>query len=116
MKNFGYTIEEKIESLALSYDHYLGRVASIMVIVSIMAGLLYAVFLLEAVAQAASKTSAERQIQAISSELGVLEGQYLSATQLLTPARAAALGFVTPQDITTVVIDKAGNNLSFVGR
>jgi hypothetical protein len=105
---------KSVESVALTYQPYLPRVAAALAVVCALSAFLYSVFLLEAVAQAASRTSAERQIHDISSELGVLEGQYLAATQSLTPARARALGLVAPAQVSTVVVGEK-SSLSFVG-
>jgi hypothetical protein len=105
-----------IESIAITYQPYIPRIAATLAVMCALSAFLYSAFLLEAVAQAASRTTAERQIRDISSTLGVLEGQYLMATESLTPERARALGFVAPAEVTTVVVGGSAESLSFVGR
>lgn len=99
----------------MQYNGYLPRIAALMATIFAISIFLYGIFLLEAVAQAASKTTAERQIESLSSQLGVLEGKYLSATQALTPQRAEALGYVAPARISTVVVQGPAS-LSFLER
>src|SRR5258708_837966 len=106
------TLQITTERIAVTYQPYLARVAAFLVVAAAIAAFLYGIFLLEAVGQAASRTTAERQIRDLSSQLSVLEGQYLAATKELTPERAASLGYVAPAQISTVVISKAP--LSFV--
>jgi hypothetical protein len=99
-----------IESIAITYQPYIPRIAATLAVMCALSAFLYSAFLLEAVAQAASRTTAERQIRDISSTLGVLEGQYLMATESLTPERVA------PAEVTTVVVGGSAESLSFVGR
>jgi hypothetical protein len=47
-------------------------------------------------------------------KLSVLEGQYLAATKELTPERAKSMGYVTPANVSSVVVSGAAP-LSFVG-
>lgn len=77
-----------------------------------VSALLYGIFLLEAVAHAAGLTTAERQINTVNQQLGLLEAQYLAQTVALTPERAQALGFVVPTDISTVVATAQSSSLS----
>ncbi len=108
-----HDLQLHIERVAVRYQPYLSRIAALLVVVCALSAFLYGFFLLEAVGQAASLTSAERQIHDISSQLGILEGQYLAATKELTPERAAMLGYVTPAKVSTVVVG-AATSLSFV--
>jgi len=103
----------RLERIAFRYQPYLPRVAALLAILCTLSIFLYGIFLLEAVSQAGSRTAAERQIHDISSTLSVLEGKYLSATQALTQARATALGYVTPAQISTVVVSGTPSPLSF---
>jgi cytochrome c-type biogenesis protein CcmH/NrfG len=116
MKPLTYSLQQNTERVAVMYLPYLPRVAALLAVVCALSAFLYGAFLLEAVAQAASRTTAERQIEALQSQLGTLEGQYLSATQTLTPERAVALGFVAPKIVSTVVVDSEAASLSFVSR
>lgn len=106
------TMYVKVERVAVAYQPYMPRMAALLVVVCAMSAFLYGIFLLEAVGQAASRTSAERQIRELSSQLSVLEGQYLAATKDLTPERAHALGYVLPAQVSTVVVSGA-STLSF---
>ncbi len=114
MHELTYKLNRQLEIAAVKYNGYLPRIAALMATIIALSVFLYGIFLLEAVAQAASKTTAERQIESLSSQLGVLEGKYLSATQSLTPQKAAMLGYVAPIHISTVVVSPA--SLSFVER
>jgi hypothetical protein len=106
--------QTSFERTAIKYQQYLPRIAAFLVVVIAVSAFLYGTFLLEAVGQAASRTTAERQIHDLSSQLGVLEGQYLAATKELTPERAAALGYIAPAQVSTVVVDGKATSLSFV--
>jgi hypothetical protein len=114
MKPNLHTIQIRTERVAVAYAPYMPRVAAALVVLCAVSAFLYGIFLLEAVGQAASRTSAERQIHDLSSKLSVLEGQYLAATKELTPERAKAEGYVTPAQVSTVVLD-SNTSLSFVG-
>jgi hypothetical protein len=88
--------------LATTYQPLLPRVAALLSIICAVCALLYGIFLLETVAHAASRDTAQNQMQALSEQVSAMEAQYLSATQALTPDRAAALGFVAPANVVTV--------------
>jgi hypothetical protein len=113
MKSKIENLQARTESVAIAYQPLMPRVAASLVVVCAIAAFLYGFFLLEAVGQAAMRTSAERQIHDISSKLSVLEGEYLATTKELTPERARTLGYVTPLQVSTVVLD-SNSSLSFV--
>lgn len=90
-------------SKALSfYTAYSKSAFALLAGVCALSVFLYGVFLLEAVGHTASRARAAQEIKHLKSELSGLENRYLSAAQDLTPERAAALGFVSPKEITTV--------------
>ena len=62
----------------------------------------YGALLLGAVAHTAHRTEAQGQIEHLNAQVSRLESQYLTQTQTLSPERAAALGFVAPQQVATV--------------
>ena len=95
----------KITPLLL-YHLYVRRMVALLAAVIILCAFLYAFFLLEAVSHAASQAAARRQVAALSSKVGVLQTQYLSATRSLTPERAKNLGFVPPAAVVTVYADQ----------
>lgn len=101
-----------ITSAALNSQLYLSRISVLLACVCAAAVLLYGIFLLEAVAHAASQTNAQRQIGQINAQLGDLEARYLSDSQDLTPQKAAELGFVSPTQTTTVFATAATEALS----
>ena len=109
-----HNVQVKVERVAVAYQPYVPRMAVLLVVVCAISAFLYGIFLLEAVGQAASRTSAERQIHDLSSQLSVLEGQYLAATKELTPERAQSLGYVMPAHVSTVVVNGSNASLSFV--
>lgn len=83
-------------------DAYAGRAVAALAATATLSVFLYGAFLLGAVAHAAGRTQAERQISALGGKLGELESQYLEATKSLSPERASALGFVAPHEVVTV--------------
>ena len=113
MTSITHDVQVKVERVAVTYQPYLPRVAVLLVVVCAISAFMYGIFLLEAVGQAASRTSAERQIHDLSSQLSVLEGQYLAATKELTPERAQTLGYVTPTQVSSVVVNSNAASLSF---
>jgi hypothetical protein len=74
--------------------------------------LLYGVFLLEAVANTAKRTAAERQARELTSNTSELEGEYLAHTKSLTLERATELGYVAPEHTTTVFAVASSRALS----
>ena len=91
-----------MKSIAITYTPVLNKVSTVLAGLIALSVLLYGIFLLEAVANTAKRTAAEKQVRELTAQTGTLEAQYLSLTQEMTPARAQALGFVTPQKVTTV--------------
>jgi len=92
----------RIKTAAINNQIYLNRATVLLACVCAVSVLLYSIFLLEAVAHAASQTSAQRTIQQISAQLGDKEAQYLTYSQGLTVERALQMGFVMPKEVTTV--------------
>lgn len=109
-------MSRQVNAAALNAQVYLSRTAALLACVCALAALLYSIFLLEAVAHAASQTAAQRRIGQLSAQLGDLEAQYLSSAQALTPQKAAALGFVQPSEVTTVFATAATRALSLRGQ
>ncbi len=91
-----------MKSIAITCTPYLARMSAVLAAVIALSVLLYGVFLLEAVANTAKRTAAERAVRDITSRVSSLEGKYLAHTQTLTLARATELGFVVPADTATV--------------
>jgi hypothetical protein len=100
--------------VAIQYQPLVSRFAFVLACLCAVSVLLYSIFLLEAVAHAASQTTAQRQIREISAHLGDLEAQYLNRSQTLTLERAEALGYVLPTSVSTVFAE-AASSLSFSG-
>lgn len=94
----------KITPLAL-YHLYVRRAVASLVAFIVVCAFMYGFFLLEAVSHAAKHAEARREIASLSSKVGGLQSQYLSATKALTPERARALGFVAPVHTSTVYAD-----------
>ncbi|HEY5383552.1 MAG TPA: hypothetical protein VIJ88_03300 [Candidatus Paceibacterota bacterium] len=105
-----------VERVAVMYQPYLSRTAALLAVVLAVSVFLYSVFLLEAVAHAASKTTAERQLESLNEQLSSLDGQYLVLTEALTPQKAVVLGFVTPTAITSIYAKGESGSLSFQSR
>jgi len=84
------------------YHAYVSRTVAVLAGITTLAVFLYGALLLGAVAHAAGRTAAEREVKALASSVSALEGQYLSQTKAISPERAAAMGFVAPVSIATV--------------
>lgn len=67
--------------------------------------LLYAVFLLMAVAHASARAAASERVEELAARLSTLESRYLALEREVTPARAEALGLIKPSVSTTVFSD-----------
>lgn len=78
------------------------RAAALLGIVAAVSFFLYGFFLLEAVAHTAGRAQAERKIESLTSKLSVLEEEYLTSTKDITLDHARELGFVTPNEVSTV--------------
>lgn len=101
----------KLHPIAL-YHLYVRRAVAFLVAVIVLSMFLYGFFLLEAVSHAASQAEARREVASLSSKIGKLQSQYLSATKALTPDRARALGFVSPEHVAVVYADQTALSLS----
>jgi hypothetical protein len=99
----------KLTPLAL-YHLYVRRAVAALVALIVLSAFAYGFFLLEAVSHAASQASARREVAQLSSKVGQLQSQYLSATKALTPDLARSLGFVAPVHLATVYA--SADNLS----
>ena len=104
-----------MERVAVMYQPYVSRAMALLAVTITVSAFLYGVFLLEAVAHAASSTTAQAEVQTINGQLGTLEAQYLTLTQSLTPQKAANLGFVTPKTVDSIYAKGETDSLSFQG-
>ena len=98
--------------IALKYNPYLTRLAVLLAATTVIAALLYGIFLLEAVAHTAKRTNIEREARALTSELGGLQAKSLALTKGLTPEHARELGFTEPIKVSTVFATEANRSLS----
>ncbi len=92
------------------YQWWLSRVIALAALVLAVAVFTYGALLLGAVAHAAGRTSAERQVRELSVQVSTLESQYLTKNRDISQLRATDLGFVAPTAISTVVV--AGDTLT----
>lgn len=90
-----------MQALAL-YNRYSRSAFAVLAFVCAASVFLYGTFLLLAVGHTASRARAAQDVQDLKSKLSVLENQYLADTQALTPAYAASLGYVKPDEVATV--------------
>lgn len=90
-----------MHALAL-YNRYSRSAFALLAFVCAASVFLYGTFLLLAVGHTASRAHAAQSVKEIKSQLSRLESQYLDATQELTPAYAASLGYVRPAEVATV--------------
>lgn len=101
----------KLTPIAL-YHLYVRRAVAGLVALIVLSAFMYGFFLLEAVSHAASQAQARREVAQLSSKVGRLQSQYLSATKALTPERARTLGFVAPERVAVVYADAGALSLS----
>ncbi len=101
----------KLNPIAL-YHHWVRRIVALLVATIALSVFIYGFFLLEAVSHAANQAQARQEISKLSSKVGQLQSQYLSATRALTPERARSLGFVAPTDVAVVYASADGLSLS----
>lgn len=92
-----------MHAVAKTYQPVIPRVIAALAALCALAVFLYGALLLETVAHAAGRQNAARQVSDLTAQLSSLEGQYLSATQNITPQEATQLGFVAPKEVSTVV-------------
>lgn len=101
----------KLNPIAL-YHLYVRRAVALLVAIIAVSAFAYGFFLLEAVSHAASQAEARREVSKLSSQVGKLQSQYLSATKALTPERARSMGFVSPEHVAVVYADSSALSLS----
>ena len=87
------------------YNTYIGRSIAALAGIGALSVFLYGALLLGAVAHAAGRTQAEKSVRALSAQVGTLESSYLAQTRVISPALAAAKGFVAPVAVTSVYAD-----------
>ena len=93
------------------YNAHMGRFVALLAGALAIVAFLYGVFLLGAVAHAAGRTAAEREVGRLGAEVSRLESAYLTETKGLSLERAAAMGFVEPKNIATVYVQTQGLTL-----
>lgn len=91
-----------MSTIAAAYQDHLTKIITALAGIVVVALFLYGFFLLEAVVYTASRSDAGQEIRTLTSHLADLESQYLLLTKDMTRERAAALGFVPPENVTTV--------------
>lgn len=84
------------------YTRYARTAFAVLAFVCAASVFLYGTFLLLAVGHTASRANTADAVQELRGKLSSLEGQYLAATERLTPQYAAELGYVRPASIATV--------------
>lgn len=99
-------------SMLALYNRYSRSAFALLACLCAVSVFLYGAFLLLAVAHTASRARAGASIIELKGKLSAVEGRYLTATQELTPAYAAELGFVRPQSVTVVYATEPGHPLT----
>ena len=84
------------------YNTFAPRIIALLLGIIGISAFLYGALLLGAVMHTAARTSAQRQVRSISVAVSSLESTFLAQTKELSPERAALLGFVQPQTVSTV--------------
>ncbi len=93
------------------YNAYVRRIVAALVGLTAIAVFLYGALLLGAVAHAAGRTTAEKELRTLSVKVGQLESAFLAETKGLSLERATALGFVAPVAVSTVYANTSGLTL-----
>jgi hypothetical protein len=101
-----------MKRIAIKYNPYLTRVGALLAVVIAVSALLYGIFLLEAVAHTAKRTSMGREIRELTSQIGMLQAESLALTRQITPEHARSLGFIEPSMVSTVYASEASRSLS----
>lgn len=101
-----------MKRIAIKYNPYLTKLGALLAVIIALSALLYGIFLLEAVAHAAERTSYERELRALTSKIGSLQAESLALTKEITPEHARELGFTEPQEVSTVFATEATRSLS----
>ncbi len=101
-----------MKRIAIQYNPYLTKLGALLAVVIAISALLYGIFLLEAVAHTAKRTSMGREIRELTSQIGMLQAQSLAMTREITPQHAADLGFTEPATVSTVFATEATRSLS----
>jgi hypothetical protein len=101
-----------MKKIAIKYNPYLTRVGAVLAAVIALSALLYGIFLLEAVAHTAKRTSMGREIRELTSKIGLMQAQSLAMTKGITPDHARELGFTAPSSVSTVFATEASRSLS----
>jgi len=91
-----------MKTIAYTYGPYMNRIMAMLAGFIALSIFLYGIFLLEAVAHTASRSTAEREIAMHTSELSKLQTQYLALTKNITLDRATELGLVVSARVTTI--------------
>ncbi len=94
------------------YSLWVRRLSGMLACMCAVAVFLYGVFLLMAVSHAARLSGIDRQIQTVTAQLSTEESVYLSQTESLDPAAAAAMGLTKPVAVSIVYAPSA-SSLSF---
>ncbi|HEX8994137.1 MAG TPA: hypothetical protein VF803_02695 [Candidatus Paceibacterota bacterium] len=100
----------------LAIQHYARRTVAFSAALIVLAVFLYGAFLLIAVERTAKRTTAEAQIATLSSEVGMLQSQYLAEMRTITPERATVLGFVAPKQSDIAYVDENTRALTLNSR
>lgn len=101
-----------MKKIAIKYNPYLTRVGALLAVVIAVSALLYGIFLLEAVAHTAKRTSFGRETRELTSKIGMMQAQSLALIKEITPAHATELGFTQPTQVSTVFATEASRTLS----
>ncbi|HWB34270.1 MAG TPA: hypothetical protein VG753_03065 [Candidatus Paceibacterota bacterium] len=101
-----------MKSIAITYTPYFKRLNALFAAVIALSVFLYGVFLLEAVANTAKRTDAQKELSAITTHIGEMESGYLASTRDLTLESVEAMGYVAPAAVTTVLADGSMKALS----
>ena len=89
--------------LVLLYNLYHRHIFALLGVAIAVGVFAYGAFLLGAVAHAAHRSDAQKEINHINGQLSGLENRYLEQMRSLTPERAHEMGFVAPAMVASVV-------------
>ena len=84
------------------YSLWVRRLSALLAGICAVSVFLYGILLLMAVSHAARLSGINDQLQTLTSEISAAENTYLSDTESLSPATAAAMGLIKPSSVSIV--------------
>ena len=102
-----------MHTIITTYEPRIQRVAALAIACITVSAFMYGFFLLGAVSHTATRTKEESAVRTLRTEVSEMQMQYLTLTRAITMERAEVLGFVAPQNLSTIFATAAERQLTF---